>query len=314
MMNLFASTLCCLLILSAGPATASKLNGFDVSNATVPASAILRGGPPRDGIPALSQPHYIAAEKAAFLQAEDRVLGIVVDGVSLAYPIKILNWHELVNDSVNGKPFLISYCPLCGTGIAFSALVKGQRLEFGVSGLLYNSDVLFYDRQQDSLWSQILGEAITGPLLGEKLRQLPLQHTSWKKWRADYPATRVLADKQGHRRDYRDDPYSGYEKSRALYFKVAHKAPRRYHTKERVLGVRLDNQTRAYPFIELHKQGKATFTDQLAGQHYIVNWDADNNSASITDLKGTPLSSTVAFWFAWYAFHPDTEIFEAGPR
>ncbi len=231
--------------------------------------------------------------------------------MSIAYPIKILNWHELVNDEVNGKPFLISYCPLCGTGMAFAALIAEQRLHFGVSGLLYNSDVLFYDRQSDSLWSQILGQAISGPLVGEKLQQLPLQHTSWKKWRADHPAAKVLTDNQGYTRDYRDDPYLGYEKSRALYFKVAHKAPRSYHPKEKVLGVRLDNKTRAYPFTELRKQAKARFSDQLAGQNYIVNWDVDNNSASITDLQGEALSSTIAFWFAWYAFHPKTEIFKA---
>jgi hypothetical protein len=311
-MHRFAFVALCLLTLTVSPATARTLNGFDISNATVPASAILRGGPPRDGIPALFKPRYTVADQADFLRPEDRVLGVVVDDVALAYPIKILNWHELVNGEVNGNPFLISYCPLCGTGMAFSALVKEQRLQFGVSGLLYNSDVLFYDRQSDSLWSQILGQAVSGSMVGEKLQQLPLQHTSWKKWLADYPTTKVLASDQGYSRDYDADPYAGYEESRALYFKVAHKAPRRFHTKEKVLGVQLDNQTRAYPFIELRKHGKAKFTDQLAGQNFVVNWDLANNSASITNLRGTPISSTIAFWFAWYAFHPDTEIFKAG--
>lgn len=313
-MRRFAFIVIFTIALVASAASGASLNGFDISNASVSQSAILRGGPPRDGIPALFNPNYIKADQADYLYPEERVLGILIDGLPLAYPVKILNYHELVNDDGHGSPFLISYCPLCGTGMAFSSLIKGKPLQFGVSGLLYNSDVLFYDKQSDSLWSQIMSQAITGPMVGEKLQQLPLQHTTWEKWRADHPATKVLSYRQGYSRDYHTNPYGDYEKVTRLYFDVAHKAPGRYHSKEKVLGMRLGNQARAYPFVELGKYGKDTFTDQLGGQRFVVNWDADNNSASITDLQGAAMNSTTAFWFAWYAFHPDTEIFEAASK
>lgn len=108
----------------------------------------------------------------------------------------------------------------------------------------------------------------------------------------------MLPYRQGCSRDYHTNPYGDFEKTAELYFALAHNAPRRYHTKENALGVQFGNQARAYPFVELDRHGKATFSDELAGQHFIVNWDADNGSATITDMKGKALSSTTAFWFA----------------
>lgn len=290
-------------------ANSTTMNGFDLSGAAVPITEIQHGGPPRDGIPAINQPHYVSANEADFMRLDDRVLGLELKGQAYAYPLFIMNWHEIVNDQISGKAFVVSYCPLCGTGMAFESKVQGRRLVFGVSGLLYNSDVLFYDKATESLWSQIRRQAIVGPSKGLSLKQLPLQHTLWFKWQQQYPNTRVLTPNQGHKRNYRRDPYRGYETSRKLFFDVAHKISREYHPKEQVLGVLIDDRAKAYPFKELLKKDKKQFADTLAGRSFIVKWDKETNTASVEDMQGKLIVSTVAFWFAWYAFHPETEIF-----
>jgi len=139
-------------------------NGFIISEPLIPINEIYGGGPPRDGIPSLDYPKFISASGAEFLSPDDKLLGIDFNGVQKAFPIGILDYHELVNDTFNGQPVTVSYCPLCGTGMVFNPMVKGDQLEFGVSGLLYNNDLLMYDRNTNSLWSQMEGRAISGPL------------------------------------------------------------------------------------------------------------------------------------------------------
>ena len=141
---------------------ATTRNGFYLKNSSIPINEILAGGPSKDGIPAINNPKFITAKAAKFLKPDDRVIGVFYSGVAKAYPIRILNWHEIVNDEIKNIPFVVSFCPLCGTGVVFSSTIKGQKLTFGVSGLLYNSDVLFYDKQSESLWSQLLAKAVTG--------------------------------------------------------------------------------------------------------------------------------------------------------
>ena len=139
----------------------AQSNGFDLSNATLPVEQILHGGPPRDGIPAISNPKLIAAPDASFLKPDDRIIGIEIAGVARAYPVSILNWHEIVNDQIGEQRFAITYCPLCGTAVAFDATIDGEPTDFGVSGLLYNSDVLLYDFATESLWSLPAGVRLT---------------------------------------------------------------------------------------------------------------------------------------------------------
>ena len=138
--------------------------GFDLKKHNVPLDQIVDGGPGKDGIPAILTPRFVPAGEATFLQDADRVLGLTLGAEAKAYPIKILNWHEIVNDTVSGTAVVVTYCPLCGTGIAFDATVQGSLYTFGVSGLLYQSDLLMYDHQTESLWSQISMHAVAGPL------------------------------------------------------------------------------------------------------------------------------------------------------
>ncbi|CAM4231728.1 DUF3179 domain-containing protein [Gillisia limnaea] len=186
--------------------------GFDLGNASIPIAEIKDGGPPKDGIPSIDAPVFIKAQQAS-LKADDRILGVKENGIAKAYPINILNFHEIVNDNFNGKSVVITYCPLCGSGIAFDAEIDGKALEFGVSGLLYNSDVLLYDRLTESLWSQLEYKAVSGPMAGKELKILNTANTTWKNWKEKNPETLVLSEKTGFKRDYSLNPYPGYEDS-----------------------------------------------------------------------------------------------------
>jgi len=309
-----------LLVLIIWPFSlyAKSLNGFNLDNAQVPLHLIQKGGPPRDGIPALITPDLIPASQANYLQPDDPILGIEIQGQTKAYPIRILNWHELVNDQIANIPFVISYCPLCGSGMAFESVpdtsqipsIANKSLSFGVSGLLFNSDVLMYDRQTGSLWSQIHGKSIAGKLAGTKLKQIPLTLTRWSDWAQRHPESLVLSTNTGYRRNYSRDPYAGYGDNPVIYFPVANKAPKHYHPKEMVLGFKGQSSVIAFPFSELRKNDQAFFEHDIEGELFTIHWDKQNQSAWVTDEQGKVLPSTLLFWFAWYAFYPDTEVYK----
>jgi hypothetical protein len=302
-----------LLLLIATPLviravhSALPMNGFDTEESLIPQEEIMHGGPPRDGIPALSQPEFISADEAKWLQPSDRVIGIEMNGERRAYPIRILNYHEIVNDRIGTIAFAITYCPLCGTGMAFDATVAGETREFGVSGLLYNSDVLLYDRESESLWSQIMSKAVAGPLQGHTLTQMPIQHTTWEAWLKNGDS-KVLSLDTGYERDYSRNPYGSYDTDEDIYFPINARSAR-YHPKERVIGFEVDGQFKAYPFSELSKV-ESPLQDRFAGQDVFVFFDAATRSGEIRDNDGKPLPSVNSFWFAWYAFHQDTDVFE----
>ena len=193
--------------------------------------------------------------------------------------------------------------------MAFDAERDGKIVEFGVSGLLFNSDVLLYDRETESLWSQIMKTAISGPRKGDRLATIVTSHTTWSDWLARFPDTDVLTDETGFRRDYRADPYPGYGKTGRIYFPVDVENTA-YKRKELVMGLEIDGTFKAYPFSELRK-GPARFTDAHQGQSFEVIFDKKNKTARILNDNGQEISTLIAFWFAWYAFHPDTEIYSA---
>jgi len=305
--------LLCLAVLATGaPATllAQEMNGFDLKGALIPSEQIHFGGPAKDGIPAIDKPDFTSAGLAAFLRDDDAVLGIVRGGVARAYPIRILNWHEVVNDRFDHEAVVVTFCPLCGTGVAFDGRIDGRALRFGVSGLLYNSDVLLYDRQTQSLWSQLLGQAISGPMKGRRLTMLPLTHTTWADWRRNHPATRVLSTNTGQTRPYARDPYAVYESNEEILFPVAFRAAG-YHPKERVLGVRIGERTKAYPFVELGKSD-GVVSDRIGDTALTIRFDRNASRATAHTADGEQLPAVVGYWFAWYAFNPKTEVFRAG--
>jgi hypothetical protein len=298
-----------LSLLFSPQSGAESKNGFVIDDALVPAAEILQGGPPRDGIPSLDYPDFISARDASFLKPKDRVLGIELNGIARAYPIRILNHHEIVNDAFGGHAIVVTYCPLCNSGIAFDAKIEGTRLEFGVSGLLYNSDVLLYDRQTGSLWSQIMKTAVAGKMKGTRLDAFPLAHTTWRDWVARYPQTQVLSNDTGFRRDYKTDPYQAYRRAGSLMFPVADENSK-YRRKSLVLGLEIDGHFKVYPFSELNKSPKR-FTDEFKARKFEVQYDKKNNTARIVGDNGDDMPILIAYWFAWHAFHPESEIYTA---
>ncbi|MCP4005409.1 MAG: DUF3179 domain-containing protein [bacterium] len=282
------------------------MNGFTLKNSSVPVEQILSGGPPRDGIPALSNPQVLSAATAPW-NDEEIVIGVLRGSQARAYPLAILNWHELVNDTLGGEPILVSYCPLCGTGMVFDRRVQKQVRTFGVSGLLYQSDMLLYDRETESLWSQIESRALTGPALGRRLKLLRSVQTSWGAWKKRYPKTSVLSLQTGHARDYDRSPYGSYATSTSLIFPAP--LDPRYHPKMPTLGVRLvDGLARAYPASEVSKGG-GEISGNLSGREIVIRYDPDTQTFDVEAPDDVEVIE--AYWFAWSAFHPNTSVFTA---
>ena len=297
-----------LLVPLSGPpwASARVLNGFDLSSASIRSAEILEGGPDRDGIPALDGPRFESADASTWSDRE-RVLGISIGGESRAYPVAILDWHELVNDTLGGQPIVVSYCPLCRTGMVFDRRIGEKVRRFGVSGLLYRSDVLMFDRETESLWSQIKAEAVTGPLRGTRLTLLRSSMEDWGTWRRAHPESTILSRETGFARNYDRSPYGGYADSRELYFPVPR--DRRYHPKTPTLGVRVAGEAaRAYPAPELEKAGGSVAEDH-AGRRIVVSYDS--RRAVFDVVAPEDVEVVEGYWFAWAAFHPDTTVFEA---
>lgn len=172
---------------------------------------LVSGGPPPDGIPSIDGPKFVRQCSVDWLNADEPVLALEIDGDARAYPLRIMTWHELANDTVGDVPVTVSYCPLCNTGIAYDRRAESRVLDFGTSGKLYNSALVMYDRQTQSLWSHFTAEAVAGLLTGTKLKTFPLSTISFADFRAAYPEGLVLSTDTGTDRDYGANPYAGYD-------------------------------------------------------------------------------------------------------
>lgn len=284
---------------------------FDITRRSIPVKEIYSGGPPRDGIPALNNPKFISASKAdGFLDKHDRVLAVDYSGVAKAYPIKILNWHEVVNDDFNGKPVLVAWCPLCLSGIAFDSEAAGNRLSFGVSGKLYKSNLLMYDHQTGSLWSQIPGQAVTGPLTGTTLTMIAVQNTTWEYWRTQHPDTLVLSPKTGYSINYGLDRYARYrDRGDPVFLDPQDRKAEegKIRPLQRVLGIAIGGAQKAYPLSVLKKK-PAQFADRVGSQAVLVHFDRKSKTAWATTQSGEFLPTITVFWFAWRDFYPATQV------
>jgi len=260
-----------------GPGSAGSDGGEEETpEAFVPRSELQRGAR-KDAIPAITDPAFgedWSDADAAPLQDTNDVIGIVRDGEARAYPLRILNWHEVVNESFDG-PLLVTYCPLCGSAVAAVREAGGEPTPFGVSGLLYKNDLVMYDRTTDTLWSQIEAQAINGELVGERLQLVPSSFTTWGEWRAEYPDTTVLLPPPASGtitdaapRDYDKDPYGGYEYSGQIGIGGSYDDDR-LHPKATVLGVARDGEARAYPLDRIIGSG-GVVNDEVGGAPVVV--------------------------------------------
>ena len=206
----------------------------------VPPEAIRSGGPPPDGIPALDEPVFAPTGEIDFLADSEAVLALEINGDARAYPLQIMTWHELVNDTVGGVPVTISYCPLCNSSVAYDRNAAGRVLDFGTSGMLYQSSMVMYDRQTQSLWTHFDGLAVIGELIGTQLDFWPMAIVSWAAWRDAHPDGMVLTTETGYHRNYGRNPYVGYETSERLLTPAfqSTEIDERLPAKERVVGIR----------------------------------------------------------------------------
>jgi hypothetical protein len=283
------------------PATGDGTNvatyGFDLSHCLVDRDAILATGLPKDGLPALTQPTVIAGRDVSpdrklngvrKLLGSERVIGVSINGEARAYPLWILDWHEVVNDTLGGEPILVTFSPLCDGVVVFDRRLGGQECEFGVSGLLYNSNLVFYDRRSspaaESLWSQLAMRAIAGPAAaaGAALRPLPAALVPWRDWLARHPETTVILPNPARYKLYRRDAYSSYFGSEKLHYPVAPLPPRNddgLSYKTRIVARLRDGEWRLQRAVH---SGEWPNSDDRAVVH--------------------------ALWFAWYATRPDARV------
>lgn len=300
-----------VVLLGIGPALlaaeeASELNGFALTKLRVPASQIIAGGPPRDGIHSVDAPEFATAGKATWIGGDTDLLAVEIDGQAHAYPIRMLEFHQVVNDELAGKPIVATYDPLTGTAFVYRRDVAGKTLTFGVSGLLYNHNFLLYDRQTESLWSQFLGEAIAGPLSGTKLTRVPSRQTIPLAWLQRQPATEFLRHPDPEHIEYHlISPYQEYMVQDKTIFPVAASDPR-YHAKELVLGLSAGGVQRAYLGSVVTRAGSSV-DDELAGRKVHVDYQTETGTFE-WDVPDD-VEVVEAYWFAWKAFHPDTQIF-----
>lgn len=283
-------------------------SGFDVTRALIPPEEIVLGTLARDSIPSLAAPQRQPLGAMRLLTEDDRVIGVSLGGETVAYPLRLLDRHECINDVVGGVPIAVTYCPLCDSVAVFDRRVGGETLEFGISGRLYNSNVLLYDRRPgetgESLWSQLQGRAVTGPLAGTALTALPFALASWADWRRDHPDSEVVAFPDPPRGNYRMPAYRAYRASEtALLFPVRpldDRLPRR----ERVVGLAASGEAIAVPLAAL-PDGETRVP--VGGGEATLVWETDTGTLRVVSLpEGVDAFHT--FWFAWAAMHPDTAI------
>ncbi len=294
-----------MIISGYGILAAQHYNGFDLSRLTINRSEVFHGGPPRDGIPSIDNPRFLPANNVNYLKDDDIVIGLVRGKVARAYPTRILVWHEIVNDTIEGEHVAVTYCPLCGTAMVFSRKIGGQIATFGVSGLLYRSDVLMYDRESESLWSQLAMKAVSGPNVGKQLRWLPSHHLTWKAWKKKHPTTEVLSTETGYSRNYGGQAYASYFASGNTMFPVPHER-KELPNKEWVLGVILDGKAKAYPVSQLPSQKEVQ--DTIGNTSVTVLYDAERKHPQIKLADGSLAPTVMVFWFAWQAFYPETAL------
>ncbi len=330
---------------------------------------IVWGGVGVDGIPALTNPRLVVASAAAYLTPEEPVFGLAVNGDARAYPLRILDWHEMVNDRVGGVPIALAYCTLCGAGIAYDARTReGATYTFGSSGLLYRSNKLMFDRETRTLWNQLTGEAVLGRLAGRSARLTlrPVVLATWQEWRAEHPATRVLDIHTGYERPYVPGvPYGQYFASPDPMFPVWRRS-KVLPARARIYALRLNGVPKAYPVdvlvakrvlndaiggtpvvliathgtVTVHSRRQAGPIDRTKGA--TLTYDAGSevrafdrgretfrpgpDAGIVIDSAGRPWRVTeealigasakaprvngfLAYWFAWYAFFPQTLVY-----
>jgi thiol-disulfide isomerase/thioredoxin len=287
------------LLLPEEPAPAGADREFttDFSRHTVPYSDILSGGPPKDGIPAIDEPVFIPVEDAdAWLDDPEPVILVRIDGDARAYPIQILMWHEIVNDTLGDVPVTVTFCPLCNTAIAFDRRIDDLVLDFGTTGRLRYSNLIMYDRQTETWWQQATGEAIAGRFAGRSLTFLPATMIAWADFKASYPDGQVLSQATGFSRQYGRNPYTGYDDiNNSPFLFDGPGTPGRLPPMARVFTLDLKGEAVAYDYSTM--QNLRVVNDVVGGESVVVVWQPGVASALDQGrvAEGRDVGTVVAF-------------------
>ena len=301
-----------------------RLEGWsktDFSKHAVPFDEFRGGGPPKDGIPAITVPVFASVANTRYLEEREPVIELVVRGEARAYPLQIMVWHEIVDDVVADVPVAVTFCPLCNTAIAFDRRVGGKTLTFSTTGKLRHSDLVMYDRETESWWQQFGGQAIVGTYTGTELTQLPARMVAWGEFKTTHPRGLVLTRGTGYARDYGRNPYEGYDDINSPpIFATAGDDDGRLPPKERVVFIVAGPEAVAIPFSALAK--KRLIRVEAGGRRFDVRWrpgvasaldsgqiasGRDVGAATVLE-NGKPVAFDEPFWFAVAAFRPDVRI------
>src|SRR5918996_2353799 len=299
----------------------------DFSKHSVPLSEFQSGGPPRDGIPPIDEPKPTSQTDAEeWLSDREPVLVVEVGDEVRAYPVQILVWHEIVNDTLGGRPIAVTYCPLCNSSLVFDRHVGDRTLTFGTTGNLRRSDLVMWDRQTESWWQQLSAEAVVGELTGTRLEVLPSQTLSWADFKRIHPGGDVLSRDTGVARDYGSNPYAGYDQPDSEPFLFEGETDDRLPPKERVVAIFAEDETVVVPFSRLVRE---PVVETEAGRRPVVVFykrgvvspldapviegsrDVGTAAAFDTRLDGRrldPVRHDQQFWFALAAFVPGARI------
>lgn len=274
-------------------------------NARVDLEQILNGGPPKDGIPSIDNPNFDTAQTTPFA-SDHKVIGVIINGEAKAYPFGIMNWHEMVNDTLGGVNISVSYCPLCDTIVAF----KRGDTTFGVTGKLYQSCLVMYDRATDSLYAQPWGLGILGEKVNQSLAKIPAVKTTLGAWLAKHPESKILGTETGHKRNYQSYPYGTYYTNERIIFPVRNQDQLALHPKEIVSYIweadggtprdRFSGANQQFVHSEMKKIGEQTL--EFNGRQIRARWDSSLETVAVEELDGTPIPSSTAFAFVYPAF------------
>lgn len=237
------------------------------SDWSIPVDEVFDGGPGKDGIPSIDNPNFIAgtsSKVASYMSDDDLIIGLKIGNTIKAYPHRILDWHEIVNDVIDNEKISINYCPLTGTAFAWKGNFNTLNTTFGVSGLLYNTNLILYDRQTDSYWSQLKLESVKGKNKGQKASLIAIYETTWGLWKSMYPTTQILSNQQQVTRDYDTYPYGPYKVENDFFLFPVKPLNKDLPGKERVFAILEDSSAKIYRF---NKFGNGTI---LKFQNYIV--------------------------------------------
>ncbi|MBI1971312.1 MAG: DUF3179 domain-containing protein [Candidatus Wildermuthbacteria bacterium] len=280
---------------------------------SVPPEEIISGGPPKDGIPSIDNPKFIPIQEAdKWLSNNEPGIAFSRGNTHRFYPYQILVWHEILNDTAEGERILVTYCPLCLTGFIFDPLVKGERVEFGTSGKLWKSNLVMYDRKTDSLWSQILGQAIAGEMTGTTLHAFPSDQMLYGNWKKAFPAGQVLSRDTGAVRFYGSNPYGDYFSATNLALSLAKPTDIRLPNDAFVFGIVRDGEAKAYWTDAVKEKGE--IEDSFAGTVFVLRYDEKLDVVRVfeklADGREERINPFSAFWFSWAAAHPDTSLYK----